>query len=42
MPGSAYDLPGHIQLGVGGGAAVRLQEGLDRLGQAVQDWSLCH
>lgn len=38
MPGSAYDLPNHIRLGVGGGAAVRLQEGLDRLGQALQDW----
>lgn len=38
MPGSAYDLPGHIRLGVGGGAAVRLQEGLDRLGEALQDW----
>ena len=40
MPGSAYDLPGHIRLGVGGGAAVRLQEGLDRLGQALQDWNV--
>jgi len=42
MPGSAYDLPNHIRLGVGGGAAVRLQEGLDRLGQALQDWNLDH
>lgn len=38
LPGSAYDLPGHIRLGVGGGAAVRLQDGLDRLSQALQDW----
>ena len=38
MPGSAYDLPGHIRLGVGGGAAVRLQDGLDRLAQALADW----
>ena len=38
LPGSAYDLPFHIRLGVGGGAAVRLQDGLDRLAQALQDW----
>ena len=38
LPGSAYDLPGHIRLGVGGGAAVRLQDGLDRLSEALQDW----
>lgn len=38
LPGSAYDLPGHIRLGVGGGAAVRLQDGLDRLSQALHDW----
>lgn len=42
MPGSAYDLPGHFRLGVGGGAEVRLQEGLERLGQALQDWNLGH
>jgi aspartate/methionine/tyrosine aminotransferase len=39
MPGRAYDLPSHIRLGVGGGTAVRLQDGLDRLGQALQDWT---
>ena len=38
LPGSAYDLPQHIRLGVGGGAAVRLQDGLDRLSQALRDW----
>jgi aspartate/methionine/tyrosine aminotransferase len=38
LPGSAYDLPGHIRLGVGGGAAVRLQDGLDRLSRALSDW----
>ena len=38
MPGSAYDLPRHIRLGVGGGAAVKLQDGLDRLAQALHDW----
>ena len=40
MPGSAYDLPGHIRLGVGGGAAVRLHDGLDRLSQALHDWQI--
>lgn len=39
LPGSAYDLPGHIRLGVGGGAAVRLDEGLNRLARALQDWN---
>lgn len=31
LPGTAYDQPGHIRLGVGGGALVRLDEGLARL-----------
>lgn len=38
LPGSAYDLPSHIRLGVGGGAVVRLQDGLDRLSRALKDW----
>lgn len=38
LPGSAYDLPGHIRLGVGGGAEVRLDAGLTRLAQALGDW----
>lgn len=38
IPGSAYDLPGHIRLGVGGGTAVRLDDGLDRLSRALRDW----
>lgn len=38
LPGSAYDLPGHIRLGVGGGAAVRLDDGLSRLARALRDW----
>ena len=38
LPGSAYDLPSHIRLGVGGGAGVRLQDGLDRLSLALGDW----
>jgi aspartate/methionine/tyrosine aminotransferase len=32
IPGSAYGLPQHIRLGVGGGAAANLGEGLRRLG----------
>lgn len=38
LPGSAYEQPNHIRLGVGGGAEVNLQEGLDRVAQAVNDW----
>ena len=40
LPGSAYDLPSHIRLGVGGGAGVRLQEGLNRLSRALHDWQI--
>jgi aspartate/methionine/tyrosine aminotransferase len=40
LPGSAYDQPGHIRLGVGGGAAVNLQKGLDRVAHALNDWSM--
>lgn len=39
LPGSAYGLPRHIRLGVGGGAGVNLQKGLDRVAQALQDLS---
>jgi hypothetical protein len=39
LPGSAYDQPNHIRLGVGGGAAVNLQDGLARLSQALCDWA---
>ncbi len=38
LPGSAYDQPGHIRLGVGGGASANLQDGLQRLSQALKDW----
>jgi hypothetical protein len=38
LPGSAYDLPGHLRLGVGGGAGVKLDDGLDRLATALSDW----
>jgi len=39
LPGSAYDQPNHIRLGVGGGAAVNLQAGLSRLAKALGDLS---
>jgi hypothetical protein len=38
LPGSAYDMPGHIRLGVGGGESVRLQDGLSRVSQLLRDW----
>lgn len=38
LPGSAYDQPGHIRLGVGGGAGVNLDAGLSRVAQALEDW----
>ncbi len=38
LPGSAYDQPNHIRLGVGGGASVNLAKGLDRVSQALTDW----
>ncbi|MES2844677.1 MAG: aminotransferase class I/II-fold pyridoxal phosphate-dependent enzyme [Pseudomonadota bacterium] len=38
LPGSAYDQPHHIRLGVGGGAEVKLQVGLDRLARLLTDW----
>lgn len=38
LPGSAYEQPNHIRLGVGGGASVNLDEGLSRLSRALKDW----
>ena len=38
LPGTAYDQPQHIRLGVGGGAEVRLDIGLARLSQLLRDW----
>lgn len=38
LPGSAYDQPGHIRLGVGGGASVNLADGLERVARALADW----
>jgi aspartate/methionine/tyrosine aminotransferase len=38
LPGTAYDQPHHIRLGVGGGAGARLDEGLARLSRLLADW----
>ncbi|KIN60104.1 Transaminase [Sulfitobacter noctilucae] len=38
LPGSAYDQPNHIRLGVGGGAAVNLDAGLERVALALREW----
>ena len=38
LPGTAYDHPGHIRLGVGGGAAVQLDKGLARLAICLAEW----
>lgn len=38
LPGSAYDEPAHVRLGVGGGEAVNLQTGLDRLAGLLANW----
>ena len=38
LPGSAYREPGHIRLGVGGGSGVNLDDGLNRVAQALKDW----
>ena len=38
LPGSAYDQPNHIRLGVGGGGAVNLMERLERLARALVEY----
>lgn len=38
LPGTAYGLPGHIRVGVGGGPAAHLGEGLRRLSACLRDW----
>jgi aspartate/methionine/tyrosine aminotransferase len=38
LPGTAYGLPDHIRLGVGGGQAANLDEGLRRLSACLADW----
>lgn len=35
LPGSAFGLPRHLRLGVGGGPAARLELGLERLGRLL-------
>ncbi len=37
VPGSAYGLPQHIRVGVGGGPEVNLDEGLRRLSACLRD-----
>ena len=38
LPGTVYDLPQHIRVGVGGGAESNLSLGLERLGEVLSDW----
>ncbi len=38
LPGSAYGLPNHIRMGVGGGATANLDVGLSRMSQLLADW----
>ena len=37
LPGSAYGLPQHIRIGAGGGPEARLNEGLERLSEALRE-----
>ena len=38
LPGSSYDMPNHIRLGVGGGAAAKLDLGLERMAKLLASW----
>lgn len=38
LPGSVYDQPHHIRLGVGGGEKVDLEKGLQRVAQLLEAW----
>ncbi len=38
LPGTAYDVPDHIRVGVGGGPQANLDEGLARLAALLCDW----
>lgn len=38
LPGSVYDQPNHIRLGVGGGKTVDLEKGLQRVAMLLRDW----
>lgn len=40
LPGSAYDMPGHLRLGVGGGPETQLDLGLERLAALLREWPL--
>jgi hypothetical protein len=40
MPGSAYDQPNHIRIGVGGGSTVNLNLGLSRVSALLDRWHL--
>ena len=39
VPGTAYDQPSHIRLGVGGGTEVQLDKGLARVAQLLAAWA---
>ena len=39
LPGTAYDQPSHIRLGVGGGTEVQLDKGLARVAQLLAAWA---
>jgi aspartate/methionine/tyrosine aminotransferase len=38
LPGSVYDQPQHIRLGVGGGKSVDLEKGLQRVARLLREW----
>lgn len=38
LPGSAYHLPGHIRLGVGGGPEAKLPLAMERMSALLADW----
>ena len=40
LPGTAYGLPHHLRLGVGGGPAARLEDGLQRLAAGLESPTL--
>ncbi|WP_170604213.1 pyridoxal phosphate-dependent aminotransferase [Ruegeria arenilitoris] len=39
LPGSSYEMPNHIRLGVGGGTATNLDKGLDRMSKLLMELS---
>lgn len=42
LPGSAYGLPNHIRMGVGGGATANLDVGLTRMSKLLAEWNVNH